>query len=255
MPRLSTAPLIEIRDLSVRRGRAPILDDISLEVHPGTLHALLGPNGAGKTTLVQSLLGGMPHRGSIRYHFRKQQNIGYVPQRLELDPTLPIRVQDFFRLMMQRRAVPLGSSAVARTQMRRLLALTGTEHLEGRSMATLSGGELQRILLAQALHPDPEVLILDEPTSSIDESGRQAYGDLLSRLRDAHQVTIFMVSHHLRWVLELADEVSVLDRRLIQSGSPAEIAKSNAIEQVFGLAPQPTASRGGSGRAGVSTWI
>ena len=243
---MQTRRLIEVRELSVRLGQKPILEDISLDVYAGSIHAVIGPNGAGKTTLIRSLLGGMPHRGVIRYCFHGRATIGYVPQLVEFDHSVPMTVQDFLAVMLQGRAIPLGKAKDRSARIRRLLDRTGSVHLQHCTMGSLSGGELQRVMLAQALHPEPEVLILDEPASNVDEPGRRHFERLLRELRDEQGVTIVLVGHHLASILDLADRVSVLDRRLILSGPADEVARSPVTAQVFGFVPfgEPTLRSG-----------
>lgn len=227
--------LIQVRNLSVRLGQTSILEDVSLDVNTSSIHAVLGPNGAGKTTLIRSLLGAMPHQGTIRYHFRGSANIGYVPQLLEIDHSVPMTVEDFLAIILQPRAINLGKSKHRLDQIQRLLERAGCAHLRQCRMGSLSGGELQRVMLAQALYPDPEVLILDEPASNLDDPGRRHFERLLRELRDNAGVTIVLVGHHLTSILELADQVTVLNRKLIASGPADTVARSSAFRQVFGL--------------------
>jgi zinc transport system ATP-binding protein len=231
---MAVEPLIEIRDLSVRLHENCILDDIDMNVYPGELHAIIGPNGAGKTTLIRSLLGSMPHSGSISFRFCDKGVIGYVPQHLQFDHAAPITVRDFLLLMLRTSALPLGSAKKIRQRVVELLSLTQVEHLAGRRLGSLSGGELQRVLLAQALYPQPELLLLDEPVSHVDEKGARQFVQLLDRLCWQDGITILMVSHHLASTLRIADTISVINRALVFSGKPREFASSEACYRLFG---------------------
>lgn len=227
-------PLLDISDLSVSLGNRRILRGVSLQVGSGELHGIIGPNGAGKTTLIRAILRELPFKGDITCRFRSSGQVGYVPQRLEIDRSIPVTVEDFLGLCIQRRGLPFGVP-VGRCQLIRvLLARTQCEHLEDKRLAVLSGGELQRVALAQALFPEPELLLLDEATSSIDSAGRQAFDDLIARLRVDLGMTVIMVGHHLPSLLQLCDRVSLIDGDLRATGRVTEVTASTAFAEVFG---------------------
>ena len=230
----SVEPLIEISNLGVARTSGAILKDINLHIYPGELHSIIGPNGAGKTTLMRSLLGSVRHSGRIKFHFRGGGAIGYLPQRFEFDLATPMSVGDMMALMLQSRPLPLGRARVTTQRIAELLALSGVEHLSKRRLGSLSGGELQRVLLAQALHPIPELLLLDEPVSHVDERGARQFELLLQQIRRQHDITILMVSHHLASTLRISDVISVLDRELVFNGSPRLFESSDTCYRLFG---------------------
>ena len=230
-------PLLEVKNLSVSLGRNSILDNINLEVRPGTIHALIGPNGAGKTTLIRSLMGGMPHQGVIRFCFRNGGGIGYVPQLFEFDHSVPITVGDFIAMMLQDFPVFVSGTRKIRSQVEQVLAATESEHLINRLIGGLSGGEFRRVLLAQALTPLPELLLLDEPASNVDEHGAQLIERALLRLRDEHGLTILMVGHDIRMILRMADQVTSINREVTFDGHPEELKDA---ERVAGLFSAPT---------------
>ncbi len=212
--------LLEVTDLSVTLRGNRILEQISLAVKKGHIHALTGPNGAGKTTLMRSVMGGMPHQGTIRFLFRDSCRLGYVPQFLEFDHSVPITVFDFLFLMLKRVPVFLGRRRAMRERITAILAATNCAHLIDRCVGQLSGGEFRRVLLAQALEPKPELLLLDEPASNIDEVGIRQFEEMLISLRDQHGITILMVSHSLDMISRVADRVTAINRSIFYDGSP-----------------------------------
>jgi len=231
----AATPLLTVRGLAVALGGNRILDDINLEVGRGHIHALIGPNGAGKTTLIRAIMGGMPHQGTIEFHFRGNGRIGYVPQLLEFDHSLPITVGDFFALMLQRRPAIVGQRRAVREQIRATLAETSSDNLIDRLLGGLSGGELRRVLLAQALVPVPELLLLDEPASNVDEIGAQQFEDTLLRLQSAHGITVLMVGHDLQTILRNADAVTGINHHVTFQGHPRELSDPATLGRLFGV--------------------
>jgi len=208
-------PLVEIDSLTIRRHREALLDRVSIRVPHGSLHAIVGPNGAGKSTLLLALLGQIEFDGRITLNWRGDGAVGYVPQTFPIDPTLPVTVIDFLALTRQRRPVCFGISAAARAKAAALLSRVGLSGLERRPLAVLSGGELRRVLLAHALDPEPELLILDEPGSGLDEASAQWLEDTLAAMKQSRRTTIVMVSHDLERVRRLADDVTFLHRGVV----------------------------------------
>ena len=216
-----TTPLIEFIDVSIARNREYLLSRVSVTVEEGAVHVIVGPNGGGKTTLLTAALGLIPFEGRILAHWRRDGRIGYVPQAFAVDPSLPVTVEDFLALTRQRRPVCFGVTAAARTRIASLLRDVGLHGLEQRPLSVLSGGELRRVLLANALDPPPELLILDEPASGLDEGGVGQLEDLVRTLKSGG-CTVLMVSHDLAQVRRLADRVTVLDRAVVTEGPAAE---------------------------------
>jgi zinc transport system ATP-binding protein len=208
----SVPPLVEVEELTIRRQRETLLDRVSIDVARGALHAIVGPNGAGKSTLLLAILGRIAFEGQIALNWQANAAIGYVPQSFPIDPTLPVTVEDFLALTRQRRPVCLGLNDRTRLSIAALLARVGLAGLEKRPLAVLSGGELRRVLLAHALDPEPELLILDEPGSGLDEASAQWLEDTLTGMKRDRRTTIVLVSHDLDRVRRLADDVTVLER-------------------------------------------
>ena len=232
----------EIQGLTVRRGGRTILEDIDLRFHCGEATVIIGRNGAGKSTLLKAMLGELPSRGAVVFHAEgggrlRRPVFGYVPQSIGLDPGSPVTAADLFAASLSRRPVwsrlargegPLGKRIDA------ALAKTGAAELADKPIGRLSGGELQRVLLAYALEPLPDILLLDEPVSGIDHSGMRDFYDLLSALRRDHDLAIVMVSHDFALAAALADRIVFLDRRVVCSGPPAEVFAHPAVVEAFG---------------------
>jgi zinc transport system ATP-binding protein len=201
-------PLLEISNLTLRPARAALLANFSLNVERGTLHAIVGPNGAGKTTLLSAILGLVPFEGRISARWMGRGRIAYVPQQFHVDRTLPITTADFLALSRQRRPVCLGVTSATRSRISLLLDRVGLAGFDNRAMSVLSGGELRRVLLANALDPLPELLILDEPETGLDEAAGRWLDDTLRSLK--REITVLMVSHDSERVRRIADRVTVL---------------------------------------------
>jgi zinc transport system ATP-binding protein len=215
------AAVLDLAGVSVRLEGQTLLSDVSLSVARGTVHVLVGPNGAGKSTLLSAILGQMPFDGRIRAHWLRSGRIGYVPQSFAVDRTLPMTVGDFLALTRQRLPVCLGITSRTTRRTAGMLERAGLPGFERRLLSVLSGGELRRVLLAHALDPSPELLILDEPSTGLDAaSGRWLEETLLTVRGDG--VSVLMASHDLDQVRRLADHVTALDRRVVADGPPAE---------------------------------
>jgi zinc transport system ATP-binding protein len=202
--------LLEVSDLTVRHAREILLSKISFTVERGTLHALVGPNGAGKTTLLSAVLGLTPFTGRIVAHWERTGRTAYVPQQFHVDRTLPVTAADFLALTRQKRPVCFGIAPATRTRISRLLDHVGLKGFDTRLLSVLSGGELRRVLLANALDPLPELLILDEPAAGLDERSARWLDDTLLSLKG--EITVLMVSHDSDQVRRIADQVTPLDR-------------------------------------------
>lgn len=216
-------PLLEIDALAVQRDRRRLLADVSLRVECSSIHLLVGPNGAGKSTLFAALLGLIDFTGSIRFHWRGAGRIGYLPQSFAVDRTLPLTVAEFLTLPRQRWPVCLGIGRRQRRRMDDLLARVDLVGFAPRPLWTLSGGELQRVLLANAIDPAPELLLLDEPASGLDETAVKQFEAVLLELKRSSGTSALMVSHDLAQVRRVADQVTLLDRVVHRSGAPAKI--------------------------------
>ncbi|HEX3644712.1 MAG TPA: ATP-binding cassette domain-containing protein [Vicinamibacterales bacterium] len=211
------AALLEIDALGVRRHREALLERVSLRVRRGCVHVVMGANGAGKSTMLSAILGQIAFEGRIAMNWIGPGTIGYVPQTFAVDPTLPVTVADFLALTRQRLPVCFGVRRTTRIAIAGLLARVGLPGLEGRPLAVLSGGELRRVLLAHALDPEPELLILDEPSAGLDDAAVVILNDILLALKRRGRTTVLMVTHDLEQVREVVDEVTVLERRTVRA--------------------------------------
>ena len=230
---------IEIDGLSVSRGGQTLLHDVSMHIHCGQLTVLIGQNGAGKTTLIRALLGELPHGGVIRHvddHGRDIPHLrtGYVPQHLLFDREMPVTVEDFLAAAFTRRPVWTGISRKTRARVREALAAVEAADLAQRPLGRCSGGEMQRVLLALALNPAPDLLVLDEPVSGVDQNGLKMFLDTVLRLKETHHMAILLVSHDLRLVREYADHVVLLDKTVLCQGAAETVFATPEFDAVFG---------------------
>ena len=230
---------IGLESVGVQRGGQTLLHDVSMHIHCGQLTALIGQNGAGKTTLIRALLGELPHSGSIRHvddHSRDIPHLrtGYVPQHLHFDKEMPVTVEDFMAAAFTRRPVWTGVSKRTRNAVAQALAAVEAADLAQRPLGRCSGGELQRVLLALALHPAPDLLVLDEPVSGVDQNGLRMFLDTVLRLKETHHMAILLVSHDLHLVREYADHVVLLDKTVLAQGGAEQVFATQQFEMVFG---------------------
>jgi len=228
--RLITASGVEV----VLGGRA-VLQGVSLELQSGETVALIGPNGAGKTTLLRVLLGLLPYRGRVevlgkppeRLTRAERQQIGYVPQALQFDRTTPLLTRELLWAL-------LGERAQTHAQLHAILDAVDATHLLERPVRALSGGELQRVVIAAALAQQPKLLLLDEPATGIDVGVRLQFYELIERLRTEHSMGVLIVSHDLSVVSRYATRVVCIHHRLICTGSPEEILQMPILEELYG---------------------
>jgi len=218
--------ILEVDRLSVRFGSVEVLTELSFSVAKGSSLAVIGPNGGGKTVLFQALIGSIPAAGTIRWAPNVQ--IGYVPQKLDLERDVPITGMDF---LQARSKLPQGSSA----EISRILDLVGiSKDVSERTIGTLSGGQLQRLLVAFALLGNPSVLLLDEPTAGIDEPGQQRLNELIHRLQEEQGLTVLFISHELTVVYRYATNVLCLGRKRICFGPPRTILTPDLLTEIYG---------------------
>lgn len=231
---------IALENVGVVRDRQAILSQVTMHIHCGQLTALIGQNGAGKTTLIRALLREIPFTGRIRHEDHQGRDIphlrtGYVPQTLDFDKDMPATVEDFLASALTRRPVWLGVSRKTRELAREALATVQAEDLLLSPLGRLSGGELQRVLLALALTPAPDLLVLDEPVSGVDQNGLTLFLNTVLALRARHHLAILLVSHDLNLVEQYADYVVLLDKQVLCAGSPREVFASPEFERAFNV--------------------
>ena len=228
---------LRIQDLSVQIGSDKILNNINMHVHCGEMVALIGPNGAGKSTLLKAILGQQDYSGVISFSVPGQRNrkakIGYVPQSPTFDPGDPVTVADLFACCMSKRPTFLGLSKAMRQKIANCLERVRAEELIDKRIGTLSGGELQRVLLALALEPLPNVLILDEPLSGVDAEGIESLMDMLDEIRKSYDLSIVMTTHDFDILPKYADQVILIDQGVLRNGTPDTVLGSEEFRCVF----------------------
>jgi zinc transport system ATP-binding protein len=231
----------KIRHIGVTRGKTEILKDVNLHIHCGDLTALIGPNGAGKSTLLKAMLGEISHTGDITFVDSESKMagkpvMGYVPQKLDFDYSSPVSVMDIFTAAKTNKPVWFSYPKKIRQDVLKDLTRVQAGHLIDRRLGVLSGGELQRVLLALALDPIPNILLLDEPVSGIDQNGLKIFYETVSRLRCDFDLAIILVSHDLNLVSQFADNVAFLNNKTIECfGTPKEVFSNPKVIETFGI--------------------
>ena len=216
--------LISARQITLVRSSRTILDLVNIDILPGEIVTVIGPNGAGKTSLVRVLLGiEKPTGGTVQR--RPGLVVGYVPQRFDLDRAIPMTVERFLMLTTEVRDADARADA---------LAAVGAPHLVDRQFGNLSGGELQRILIARALLRRPDILVLDEPVRGVDFAGEAELYLLISKLRTERSLGVLLVSHDLHVVMAQSDRVICLNRHVCCSGVPDTVAQHPEYARLFG---------------------
>tara|TARA_R110002020_G_scaffold20374_64_gene69766 strand:- start:4815 stop:5555 length:741 start_codon:yes stop_codon:yes gene_type:complete len=219
--------LIDAIGVGIDLGGREILRSIDFTIEPGEIVTVVGPNGSGKSTFVRALVGAIaPTRGVVRR--RPDLVVGYVPQRLSLDATMPITVARFLNLPVRRRGADI----------RRMLEHVGVSGLDNRQMSALSGGQFQRVLLARALLSRPQILILDEPTQSLDQPGTAAFYRLVEMVRQEIGCAVLMVSHDLHVVMSASDRVLCINGHICCEGTPLVVSAAPEYRALFGSGTQ-----------------
>ena len=222
------AAAIEVKNLTVQQGDATILDDVSFSIPEGSISVIVGPNGSGKTTILRTLLGLQKGvKGSVSVLGKSPANIreklGYVPQIFSLDRTVPMTVREFMLLAG-------GTDDYVTT----LLKHVGLTDKHTRMIGLLSGGEVQRLLLARSLIRKPAILFLDEPESSVDVAGTESFYKLLQHIHQSHVLTSVIVTHELDLVHTFANQVLCLNKKLVCHGKPQEVLTKDVLTELYG---------------------
>lgn len=213
--------ILTVKNLSIDINGHNILKDINFEAKSNEIIAVIGPNGAGKTTLFRALLGLVPYRGSVEW--KPNIKLGYVPQKIYIETDFPLTVKEFFSLK--------------NSDQKEINRVTSSVNLKSdlnHKLGGLSGGELQKVLIAWALIDNPEVLLFDEPTSGIDVSAEESIYDLLHKLQEKEKITIMLISHELQIVYRYATNVICLNKESICFGPPKKALDKDTLEKLFG---------------------
>ncbi len=215
--------LLRVHDLTVSYNGTPVVEHISFEVKRGSTLALIGPNGSGKTTLMRALLDLVPYRGTVTW--APGLRISYVPQSTKVDADLPLTVAEFFSLR-----------TISRTRTAAALSWVGMSghEIPDRLIGALSGGQLQRVMIAWSLATDPHVLLVDEPTSGIDSAGQESIYALIDRISHERNLTVLLISHDLHVVTTHADTVLCVNREMVCHGNPTEVLTPHTLATLYG---------------------
>lgn len=238
---------IEMKHISVISGEDTLLDNVNLTFHCGELTALIGKNGAGKTTLLRTLLGERQYKGSISFTDHHgtvlpTPKIGYVPQHLDFDKSMPVSVSDFIAATKGGGAVWFGKNKKMKENIRKMLEDMECGYLAERRLGDLSGGELQRVLLALATDPVPDLLVLDEPVSGMDVAGLDLFYKRIMELREKQHMAVLLVSHDLGLIRKYADKVVLLDKTVVAEGHGDEVFQTEAFREAFGFSREEVAA-------------
>lgn len=228
----------KINNLSVKIDDKYIIKDINLHLHCSEITAIVGPNGAGKSTLLKAILQDVKHTGSLTYKTHSDNTIkkpilGYVPQTLEFDRLYPMSVFDLLYIAARQKYKFLNKSTI-KNKIYDVLKMVDITNLANRKIGQLSGGELQRVVLALALIPMPDILLLDEPVSGVDQNGLKLFYSIVSKLRVEHDMTIILVSHDFKITSKYANKVILINKEIVKQGTPKEVFYSNEFINLFG---------------------
>jgi zinc transport system ATP-binding protein len=215
--------LISVKDVGIRYGAHTALEHVSLTINPNEIVTVVGPNGSGKTSLLRAIVGAIP-LSSGTVEIKPELRIGYVPQRLHVDPTLPITVARFLHLPRR----------IDRTAVQAAMERAGVPDIADRQMSQLSGGQLQRVLLARALANSPDLLLLDEPTQGLDQPASAAFYHLIEDVRRETGCSILMISHELHVVMAASDRVICLNGHVCCQGTPEVVSSAPEYRALFG---------------------
>jgi zinc transport system ATP-binding protein len=214
--------LVKLKNAGYQQNDKWLVKGVSLEVEKGKIVTLIGPNGSGKSTTAKIALGLFKNiEGEVEKY---TNNIGYVPQKISIDWTLPLRVKDFMLLTENLRDATVDEA----------LSMTGVSHLKDKNLGNLSGGEFQRVLLARAISKKPELLVLDEPVQGVDFTGEIALYELIKKISEKLNCGILLISHDLHTVMSATDHVVCLNGHVCCSGTPIAVAKNNEYKALFG---------------------
>ena len=220
--------ILEIKNLTVRYNDHVILNQLNFWVNSGEIVAIIGPNGSGKTTLLKAILGLIPHQGEVTIFGGSPRlaldNIGYVPQRLDFDRTFPLTVNEFLNFIKVKN----------RPWREEVLREVGVNTFMDKRLGELSGGQLQRLLIAKALLKEPKLLMLDEATSGVDIAAEMTFFELIEHLNKTHNVTIMLISHEVQMVYKFATQILCLNKDLVCNGRPKEAITKEVLEKLYG---------------------
>jgi zinc transport system ATP-binding protein len=219
--------LIEVKNLSVTINGNKIIEGVSFSVEKGDVVSIIGPNGSGKTTLVKAMIGLIEHKGTVKWDskpFREQlKGIGYVPQRFDFDRTFPISVDEFLHLGGR-------ADEAWKEEMCREFGISG---ILRRKLGTLSGGQMQRVLIVCSLLKKPQLLILDEPTAGVDIEGAASFYELIRHINKEHNITVFLISHEVNMVSTTSTKVICVNKSMFCCGEPNKVMTKEILDELY----------------------
>lgn len=235
---------IKVNHLGVHFGEQVALEDVNLHIHCGSLNAIIGRNGAGKSTLIRAMLNDIEHEGDIEFKDREngkvqKLRIGYVPQSINIEKNTPVSVYDLIASYQCRFPVFLKKSKKTEAKIKQALATFEAEDFIDKQVCNLSGGQLQRVLLAMAIMNEPNLLLLDEPVSGVDQNGMELFYRTMKYLKENFDLSIVLISHDLDYVARYADKVILLDKTILKQGTPKEVFSGTEFQQIFGTEELP----------------
>ena len=220
--------VLTVENLGVKFDENEVLKGMNFFVQKGDVLAIVGPNGAGKSVLFQALLGLLPYSGEIKW--MKGAKISYVPQKLHIDKELPLSVEEFMRLKSKNKdEIIKALNSVGITDEYHI-----EKHFLKKRLGWLSGGQLQRVLIAWAIVDDPDVLLFDEPTAGIDVGGEETIYNLIKKLRDQRDMTVLLISHDLNIVYKYANNVLCVNKKMLCYGAPNDVLDPSALVNLYG---------------------
>ena len=230
---------VKIENLNVKIDGNSILKNVRLHTDCKEILSIVGPNGAGKTTLLKAILGDISYSGDIQFQVKgsitKKPKIGYVPQTLSFDHGAPVSVQDLIASSLTGIPVWCGIGGNVKKKIKAVLEKFSVAHLLNHTIGSLSGGELQRVLLAMAMIPIPDLLLLDEPASAIDVKGLSLFYEIITQLKKEYDISIIMITHDLAGIAAYADRMILLNRSILAEGSPHQILSDKKLVEAFQL--------------------
>lgn len=227
--------VLKVEGLNVGFGRDEVLKDLNFSVNRGEVLAIVGPNGAGKSVLFRTLLGLLPYSGSIEW--QKDLKISYVPQKFAIDRELPLSVEEFLKFKkknINEIVDTLNSLGIMTAKHQHHSEYHLQEHTLKQRLGWLSGGQLQRVLIAWALLDDPDVLLFDEPTAGIDLGGEETIYNLIKKLHTERKLTTLLISHDLNIVYKYANNVLCINKEMICHGAPATVLDPASLAKLYG---------------------
>jgi len=225
---MSDEKIVEIRNLTVKYDGHVILNELNFYINSGEIVAIIGPNGSGKTTLLKAILGLIPHQGEVKIFGGPPQlalnDIGYVPQRFDFDRSFPLMVGEFLDFV----------KVTNESWREEVLREVGVNAFMDKRLGELSGGQMQRLLMAKAMLKEPRLLMLDEATSGVDMAAEMTFFELIEHVNEEHGVTIVLISHEVQMVYKFATQILCLNKDLVCNGRPKEAITQEVLEKLYG---------------------